>query len=748
MALTATAQSALPTWDETIVPALRKRLESESRILSKRMSVASISSFDDSPRSNAPSNSGHSARDYPASPYHAVEPRKSSAIPRPSLQYPRTTQELRSDASANYTRVNGASSSFALPFKRARTYSQPYTHDTPPPNGYPNGNLPTPDSSRPTSPRMSDVKPTRIPIAARGRTTSTSSHAQSIAPRAESRNGILPQPNQAPTPEASPDLWVVKEVEVPQPTTPPMVSIRHQASSIMNEPAPFATSSITSSTRYRGQEPAYQGPRPSHDSEERPFEHWYRGDVHRNGGVGELRVARHVEMLQIANYGHSLRNSVRAQTRDVSGPIDHSRRRKRADSVGTGTRDSLYLDDDRTKGVDMVLDEGPLTDIEADPDTDPETFYDAYAGTDADNTMNSSFTTTMSGLPLTVAADTRSKTPTNAYPAPRNDTTPKRLPATRTASEPLPSNTPSGPPRTSGESMMPTPPSSGSRPRSLSRTTSPTSQLSDHSLTKRRAKSPGASLVSTPKKAKTKNPPSASQREDVRASVATYPTPEGNVVDAIPTWTQPVQKSSNWDEACGLYLGNSSTLTITHLKVVLPVVARKKGLDGQYEQADGSPRPKPPGSTPIKPVREAFSFFRSRSIVWHTDIDALSTIAKAPGTFGYDYTKYRAPRGNEEIPMNEFGQFPNPPLENGQAERSEDDMPPEPIPLPTTPEVPIWPNSQQVGLQPSKSPAPFSQYRSDQVPTINVTRPSSELDRRPEADDEDVSAGCCKCIIM
>ncbi|KIJ17872.1 hypothetical protein PAXINDRAFT_167816 [Paxillus involutus ATCC 200175] len=699
MALTATAQSALPTWDETIVPALRKRLESESRILSKRMSVASISSFDDSQRSNAPSNSGHSARDYPASPYHAVEPRKSSAIPRPSLQYPRTTQELRSDASANYTRVNGASSSFALPFKRARTYSQPYTHDTPPPNGYPNGNLPTPDSSRPTSPRMSDVKPTRIPIVARGRTTSTSSHAQSVAPRAESRNGILPQPNQAPTPEASPDLWVVNEVEVPQPTTPQMVSIRHQASSIMNEPAPFVTSSITSSTRYRGQEPANQGPRPSHDSEERPFEHWYRGDVHRNGGVGELRVARHVEMLQIANYGHSLRNPVRAQTRDVSGPIDHSRRRKRADSVGTGTRDSLYLDDDRTKGVDMVLDEGPLTDIEADPDTDPETFYDAYAGTDADNTMNSSFATSMSGLPPTVAADTRSKTPTNAYPAPRNDTTPKRVPATRTASEPLPSNTPSGPPRTSADSMMPTPPSSGSR--SLSRTTSPTSQSSDHSLPKRRAKSPGASLASTPKKAKTKSPPSASQREDVRASVATYPTPEGNVVDAIPTWTQPVQRSSNWDE------------------VVLPVVARKKGLDGQYEQADGSPRPKPPG--PIKP---------------------------APGTFGYDYTKYRSPRGNEEIPMNEFGQFPNPPLENGQAERSEDDMPPEPIPLPTTPEDPIWPDSQRIGIQPSKSPAPFSQYRSNQVPTINVTRPSSELDRRPEADDEDVSAGCCKCIIM
>lgn len=36
---------------------------------------------------------------------------------------------------------------------------------------------------------------------------------------------------------------------------------------------------------------------------------------------------------------------------------------------------------------------------------------------------------------------------------------------------------------------------------------------------------------------------------------------------------------------------------------MLPVVARKKGLDGQYEQADGSPRPKLPEATVIKPVR-------------------------------------------------------------------------------------------------------------------------------------------------
>jgi len=36
-------------------------------------------------------------------------------------------------------------------------------------------------------------------------------------------------------------------------------------------------------------------------------------------------------------------------------------------------------------------------------------------------------------------------------------------------------------------------------------------------------------------------------------------------------------------------------------------VARKKGLDGQYEQADGSPRPKPPD--PVAPV--------SRPLQWY-----------------------------------------------------------------------------------------------------------------------------------
>lgn len=511
------------------------------------MSVASVSSVDDSQRSPAPSHSRRSSRDIPQTPRHLQEPRKSSAIPRPSLQHPRTSNDARSDASSSYTRINGASSSPSFPPRRARTYSQP-----PSPNGLANNNpLPTPESSRPTSPRASDVKPTRIPIAARTRTTSTSSHAQ----RAESRNGVYHRPYQPPTPDTSQDNWVVKASDPLHPATPPMASIRHQASNIMNEPAPFATSSITSSIRSRIQEPVYPNPRPSNDSEERPFEHWYRGDVHRNGGVGELRVAKHVEMLQIANYGHTLRKSVRGHTRDLSSQMDSTRGRKRADSVGTGTRESLYLDDERTKGVGMVLDENPLTDVETDAETDPETFYDAYAGldteADADDTTQTCFSAPTPGPPLAAVSSSRSQTPTSTYPVLGANTTSKYATYPQTAGEPLRSRTPSVPPRMSVENTVPTPPIPGPRARAVSRTTSPTSQLSEQSHTKRRAKSPAASSpASTPKKAKikAKTPPPTSRREDPRGSIAGYPTPEGNMVDAIPTWTQPVQKSGNWDE--------------------------------------------------------------------------------------------------------------------------------------------------------------------------------------------------------
>jgi serine/arginine repetitive matrix protein 1 len=84
------------------------------------------------------------------------------------------------------------------------------------------------------------------------------------------------------------------------------------------------------------------------DSEERPFEHWYRGEVSRNGGVGELRVGKRQEMLDIANYGHMTRNynqnaNLNASPRWGQPPSPYSapredkapqHHRKRAGSIG------------------------------------------------------------------------------------------------------------------------------------------------------------------------------------------------------------------------------------------------------------------------------------------------------------------------------------------------------------------------------------------------------------------------------
>lgn len=179
--------------------------------------------------------------------------------------------------------------------------------------------------------------------------------------------------------------------------------------------------------------------------------------------------------------------------------------------------------------------------------------------------------------------------------------------------------------------------------------------------------------------------------------------------------------------------------------MVLPVVARKKGLDGQYEQADGSPKPRPDDS-PVKPVRMIHTSC--------TCIDGFST--QAPGTFGYDYTKYRPPRHeDEEIQMHEFGQLPEQdplPEEDVVTPRAAETSPRLIIPPlpPVKLEEPIRLDPRQTIARPPESPAPFARYRIDQqVPTINITRPSLDtVEHRQAQEDDDAGGGCCKCVIM
>lgn len=124
---------------------------------------------------------------------------------------------------------------------------------------------------------------------------------------------------------------------------------------------------------------------------------------------------------------------------------------------------------------------------------------------------------------------------------------------------------------------------------------------------------------------------------------------------------------------------------------------------------------------------------------------------QAPGTFGYDYTKYRPSRLDEEIRMDDLGRLPeHAPLPEEDLVLPHPKTSPALILHPLRPEAPIRQHPRRTVPKAPESPAPFARYRADQqVPIINVTRPSSEsVEQRHEQEIEDVSAGCCKCVIM
>ncbi|KAJ7243739.1 hypothetical protein C8J57DRAFT_1191713 [Mycena rebaudengoi] len=605
MALTQSAR--LPGWDEEVVPALRKRLEGESRILSRRISAAvSISSMEETE-------------------------------PRPSFQ--RTSSE-RPD------KPNGA------PTKRSRTYSTPKLSEIP------SNKSRSPDPS--SRAQYSDPKPTRIPKATRPRAGSITAngnangrHSPYNSPSAEpprrGNQGLLP-------PAALTEKPSQETIHIPMKASP----------GLLHEPAPFVYGS--ESTTSHDEAP----PRPSNDSEERPFEHWYRGEVSRNGGVGELKMGKRAEMLEIANYGHTLKQKqalAAAREAEPSTP----RRRKRSDSADP-YRESLYLDEEHAANVGRVLDEGPLTDVDAEmSDVD---YHNQHAADD----------------------HYRTTTPTPATF--RQQAPPTRIPGPSAPSPPQPQNQ-------RGASEPPTFPTS---PSSLSQSSrqlqnpkraaaaSPTASTSA-------SKKPRAAVTPKPKaKAKPKRANTVADEKN-RRSVAYYPSPgsgdEEDMADAIPTWTQPVTPSTGrWDD------------------VVLPVVARKKGLEGLYEHADGSPKP--------RKVEEP--------------------IAPAPGTFGWDHSKYRPPRNDLE--MDEFGQPRPRPVEPRAENGGEEDAPGEfggPLYPPTAHD------QQRVGPQGTRGEAPRGAEQQQRAAAARRHRPGGgegeQQQQQQQAEAEDDS-GCCKCVVM
>ena len=204
------------------------------------------------------------------------------------------------------------------------------------------------------------------------------------------------------------------------------------------------------------------------------------------------------------------------------------------------------------------------------------------------------------------------------------------------------------------------------------------------------------------------------------------------------------------------------------IQVVVPVVARKKGMDEFYTSADGRQKKRPPSRIP-EPVRDLVRVYTVRE----ADVDVVppgsrprlsKTAFKAPGTFGYDYSKYRPQLEDETIPMTDtsvgYNEEVGSPTERGVPSRE--------------PHIDVRgearreskgesaDSEEHVRMRIQPSPAPFSRYQASHEDHEGRSRLPAGLttaDIKPHADsgqgrrvhgeeEEQDGAGCCKCIIM
>ena len=487
-------------------------------------------------------------------------------------------------------RDNGSESSSKLKFERTRTYSSPYASNG---QALPNGNTrhkanesKSTDPPQPSISRPSDVKPTRIPKVARGSSISTghspymNGHSHNLSLFTPSSQPQSPEIASQPFPEQrGPPRGVL--------ATPSARSIvdlpSRQALPLLNESPPFTPVSTMSSFSQHDHEPQQteEPPRRSIDSDERPYEHWYRGEVSRNGGVGELRVGRRQEMLDIANYGHAIRKKKKLATTPITLTDEPRRHRKRADSIGGMTdkereeRGSLYLDDEHAGEVCRVLDESPLTDLEGEgSDINSESeYYDgpyAYIPEVESNptpmpepwtpTPGTSEARSLTPVPVPASMIPRPSSrqqqqqqsaPSTRIPAPRRSSESRR---SATSPTPMIRGTSEPPQLPSSSKIPPVPPatSSNSRQQTHTSNTLPTTSAQKTAISPASKKS--RATVSKATRAKVSATRKEQDEQSNRKSVAYYPTPTGqgddDMADAIPSWTQPVHREGNWDEAC------------------------------------------------------------------------------------------------------------------------------------------------------------------------------------------------------
>lgn len=449
-----------------------------------------------------------------------------SAIPRPSL---------------NYTRPSNEGARRAIP-TRKRTLSTPFVVDAEdiPIEGddvyYDDDNDgDAPDMNEPPVTRLTNALPT--PASSRSGSP-VPPHAFSNTPKYFDANINYASSTKTEMPVTSTpkrhvhEPWNTKsfassgssvEIATARPTM-------HNV--IMQEHPPFTANSSYVS------EVEYEPDRPSAD-EERPFEHWYRGDQSRNGGVGELRVGNRKEMLEIANYGHKIKHL-------ANGSV--ARRRRRTEEIGN--RESALLEDYEMERRPMVLDETPLTDMEADTEleTDREISYAREFRRQAEQASvpnnAASLAKTATSRPSTNASVGSSKVRMESQ-IPRAAPTP----AKRTVSAPMQTITASSSSASSGQTKAKSP--GPSIPQSQSAVTS--------TPRRGRTKPPAATPVRKTKPTTVTSPQKRSKSTaGIRSTpreVAEYPEmPDvpGGMADAIPSWTQP-KKAGNWDDVSILH---------------------------------------------------------------------------------------------------------------------------------------------------------------------------------------------------
>lgn len=492
--------------------------------------------------------------------------------------------------SAKRVAANGSASPSPTDYQRSRTYSQPY-------RALSNGSSKMNRAENASSSSSRTTKPTRIPKPAR----TYASHSNGSTPVIAQANGF------AYSPEQQYELKGVTSSHFTSSTNSrsTMGGLSHQNrsnSGLLNESPPFPPSSSTSSLAHSTNPNGYHErndwmdaapSRQSMDSEEQPFEHWYRGEVSRNGGVGELRVGKRQEMLDIANYGHMIRNRNHNANRKGSprwgqppspyaAPIEDltPHHRKRAGSIGGLTevervRGSVYFDEDGINALGRVLDESPLTDLDDDPTSDVASLssfhrvnHNFIPGVGDVSTTSDAMAVTPTQLAnvheddiSTPRFDDRSTTPTpqtarGQYPPTRIPSRPRQSSESRSGTPSTTNTSRSTNVSTTSASKTPSPPPMA---HSGNRSVSGQSISSGPAGKKATPSSTPAGKKRTPVKSlKGKQTPPTIPKKEAQRETAQYPSPgdEEDMAYAIPSWTQPVPRTGNWDEvrAYGLFL--------------------------------------------------------------------------------------------------------------------------------------------------------------------------------------------------